>query len=53
MSRMKEIAIQIEEIKEQMCDHYCKYPGNDPDIESKCETCPMNSLDDLTIKCER
>ena len=38
----------IEEIKEQICDKYCKYPGEykDPDelIEKECENCPLCRL---------
>lgn len=48
------ITQQIEEIKEKMCDKYCKYPeqpipeGKDKDWlfeeGSPCDTCPLNEL---------
>lgn len=38
----------IEEVKTEMCDHYCKYPSevHDPDymIDTICEKCPMGRL---------
>lgn len=44
----------IEEIKEQICDHFCKYPGeyNAKDsvldmqdmINEVCDSCPLNAL---------
>lgn len=45
--RMKEIVFKVEEIKEDLCDNYCKYPGTEPDLHDKCETCPLNRLDNL------
>lgn len=41
----------LKEIKEAMCDNYCKYPDMKNDNEnwlfedgSPCETCPLNRL---------
>lgn len=38
----------IEDVKEQMCDHYCKYPeqydNNDKMIEEQCTHCPLCRL---------
>ena len=53
---MESIAMQIEKIKEEMCDHYCKYQKEslerikDPDDAAKwlmreyCEHCPLTRL---------
>lgn len=39
---------RLEEIAEEICDQYCKYPGeyHDPDnmIATVCEKCPLNDL---------
>lgn len=43
---MKEIATKIEEIKEDLCDNYCKYPVTD-NLHDNCEGCPLDRLDDL------
>lgn len=46
----KTISEQFEEIKEQMCDHYCKYPAewdeDDGPLEDSeiCATCPLTRL---------
>ena len=50
----KSITQQIEEVKEEMCDKYCKYPempipeGKDEDwlfdSDSPCNNCPLNKL---------
>ena len=46
----------IQEVKEEMCDHYCKYPveflmtyedseeAHDKMIEEMCAECPLNRL---------
>ena len=38
----------IEEVKEQMCDDYCRYPREqsmaEMAINDICENCPMNRL---------
>jgi hypothetical protein len=49
------IAEQLEKIKEDMCDQYCRWPlmadimaKNEDDIEDflseKCAACPLNKL---------
>lgn len=39
----------IEKIKEQMCDDYCKYPICDDvtmeEMHDICENCPLNKLE--------
>ena len=47
----KSITEILEEVKEAMCDDYCKYPNMKNDNEdwlfekgSPCETCPLNRL---------
>jgi hypothetical protein len=50
----KSISEQVEEIKAEICDKYCKYPdypipsGNDEDWlcvdGGPCEHCPLNKL---------
>ena len=52
----KTVSEMFEEIKEQMCDHYCKWPLEymkeieDPDLgeelllKMKCEKCPLQKL---------
>lgn len=45
----KTISDQFEEIKEQMCEHYCKYVENwdedDGPIEDAiCKSCPLTRL---------
>ena len=36
----------IEEVKTEMCDHYCKYPDVLPEdvLWSNCEKCPLGRL---------
>lgn len=38
----------IEEVKNNICDHYCKYPSEIKDydelIETVCSKCPLNRL---------
>ena len=38
----------FEEVREEICDNYCKYSDrgiNDKDIEKNyCENCPLNKL---------
>lgn len=53
---MKTIVDQLEEIKFEICDKYCKVPDDaraehddDPDWitesdESPCQTCPLNRI---------
>ena len=36
-----------EQIKENFCDHYCKYPSeceDDEELMDICENCPLNKL---------
>ena len=51
----KSISDQIEEVKEAMCNKYCKYSEMEPpegkgedwlytDDESPCQKCPLNDL---------
>lgn len=50
---MKSIVKIIEEVVEEMCDKYCKWPGNLPVDENgdiidspdlPCTNCPLNKL---------
>lgn len=46
----------IQEVKEEMCDHFCKYPewylmnyedseeAHDTMVEEMCSECPLNRL---------
>lgn len=50
-SIVKTLEETLEEVKEAMCNHYCKYPDMENDNEdwlfekgSPCETCPLNRL---------
>ena len=38
----------IEEIKEKICDEYCRFPRDDRffDISDICENCPLNLIGD-------
>ena len=43
----KTVSQIIEEVKEQICDDYCRYPRellNEEDLTDTCTTCPMNRL---------
>lgn len=51
--KAKTVSQQIEEVKEQMCNNYCKYPNEyDKDMHDGvelcdsgiCENCPLNRL---------
>ena len=55
MGEIKSITQQIEEVCEEICNHYCKWPyepipdGKDEDWlccdpESHCQSCPLNRL---------
>ena len=41
----------LEKIKSDICDHYCKYPGEYKDqdemIDTVCVNCPLLKLDDV------
>lgn len=55
MEDVKSVATMLQEIAEDMCNNYCKYPhqhipdGKDEDWltedpESPCQKCPLNRL---------
>ena len=56
MSKMKDMAIRIEELKEDICDNYCKYPEDfrcrypNSDYAQEimwqevCQDCPLNEF---------
>lgn len=49
---MKTVREQIEEVVQDMCNHFCKYPDTwDPEVEGydlaeseHCQNCPLNRL---------
>lgn len=39
--------MEIEKIKEKMCDDFCRYPRElECDLEEICEQCPLNNLEE-------
>ena len=48
MEQENKTAMQIiEDVKEQMCDDYCRYPRelrDEDDLMDVCTCCPMNKL---------
>lgn len=52
MGKVKELEKTVEEVKEKMCDHYCKYPeqykrtvdGINDLVGTVCRNCPLNRL---------
>ena len=50
MDNQKTVSQQIEDIKTEMCDHYCKYPGiwdeDDGELADSeiCANCPLGRL---------
>lgn len=52
MDKTKTITAQIEEIKDDICNHYCKWPdlydeeeeGCDLSESDCCQNCPLNRL---------
>ncbi len=50
MESDKNVQKIIEEVKGEMCDHYCKYTDESykaleqDQVYEKCETCPLNRL---------
>jgi hypothetical protein len=47
MSKMSSLSQTIDEVKEKMCDEYCKYPveiADDEVLRVICNKCPMNKL---------
>ena len=50
MSKMSQLSQELDDIKEQMCDEYCKYPYEIADDEMLmiiCNKCPLNRLDGI------
>lgn len=36
---------QIEKVKEEMCDKYCRFPRElEADLDEICDKCPLNKL---------
>ena len=51
MSKMSALSQVLDDVKEKMCDEYCKYPNEYEDneiLEVICEKCPLNRLDGET-----
>jgi hypothetical protein len=46
MDEQKTISEMFEDIKEQMCDKYCKYVDElgEEEIDELCTNCPLNRL---------
>lgn len=53
MNSENSITAILENVKNEMCDHYCKYPGVIPEgkdenwlfeDDSPCMNCPLNKL---------
>lgn len=56
MSKMSELAARIDEVKEKMCDEYCKWPlaysldyvskeqAHEAVLRERCAECPLNRL---------
>lgn len=47
MEQKKTVSQVIEEVKEQMCEDYCRYPNellNEEDLLDVCTVCPLNKL---------
>lgn len=43
----KTIAEILEEVSNELCDHYCKYPNeitNQEELKEKCLNCPLRKL---------
>lgn len=44
---LKKVDEEIEEVKSEMCDYYCKYTEDwkeGKDVEEICNKCPLNRL---------
>lgn len=40
----------VEELQENFCDNFCKYPhicGSQEDLEDKCNSCPLNMISEV------
>ena len=47
MSKMSNLMIMLEEVKEEICDEYCKWPFNTEDqaeLNVYCAKCPLNRI---------
>ena len=52
LDKVTTITEQLDKIKEDICDHYCKYPEMDGkeddwllmDEDSPCKNCPLNNI---------
>lgn len=49
MGIIESLETEIENVKEEMCDKYCKWPAEygdcDDDLwKEKCDSCPMSRL---------
>lgn len=47
MEKQKSVTELIEEVREEICDKYCKYSDrglSDDEIEELCTNCPLNKL---------
>ena len=48
MSKMSNLALVLDKVKEQMCDEYCKYPYEYRDneiLDAVCDRCPLCRID--------
>lgn len=47
--KKKVMTMTIDEIRQRMCDNYCKYPGDAlvlrESMDLICDACPLNELD--------
>ena len=49
--KQKPVTKIIDDVRTEICDHYCKYPAQYPTqdrydkiLDEQCETCPLNRL---------
>lgn len=50
MSKMSNFQIELEEIKNDMCDNFCKWPFNtetQADLNEICKDCPLSRLEEV------
>lgn len=48
MSKMSNLAAVLDEVKQNICDHYCRFPFEVEDQEQMdelCERCPLSRID--------
>ena len=46
-NKLFQLDSEMDEIRESICDNYCKYPGecfDEDDLTDKCVECPLNKL---------